>query len=158
LKLFQVCRLRNLPIVTFINKLDREGRDPLDLLDEIEKVLGIPTTPVSWPIGQGSEFQGVYDRWVKELLLYPRGDDPTNRDRPKVQLSSTDDPKLLETIGERARQQLLDELSLLDSAGTPWDREAFLAGRLSPVFFGSALNDFGVEPFLARFLELSPSP
>jgi len=156
IKLFEVCRMRRLPIVTFVNKLDRNGRDPLDILDEIEKVLGIPAAPVTWPIGSGSDFQGIFDRWSRQLLRYKRG---AGRDaRPEALAVDLGDPALVASVGERAHQQLIEELELLDAAGEAFDREAFLKGEVTPVFFGSAVNDFGVEPFLRRFLELAPPP
>ena len=156
IKLFQVCRMRKLPIVTFVNKLDRAGRDPLDLLDEVEKVLGIPTSPANWPIGSGSDFQGIYDRWGKRLLRYERGEGRgMKRTAEEVELG---DPALVEALGPRAHARLVEELELQETAGLPFDRDLFLSGELTPVFFGSAVNDFGVEPFLERFLALAPAP
>jgi peptide chain release factor 3 len=157
IKLFEVCRMRRIPIVTFINKLDRAGRDPLDILDEIERVLGIPTTPVFWPIGSGPDFKGVYDRWSRHLLVYERGQARGTRQTP-VAVTSVDDPAVVAALGSAAHRQLVDELDLLDTAGNVFDRAAFLRGEITPVFFGSAMNDFGVEPFLERFLELAPQP
>ena len=156
IKLFQVCRMRKIPIATFVNKMDRAGRDPFDLMDEIEKVLGIPCSPATWPIGSGPDFQGVYDRWSKKLLRYERGE--TKGEKLEAETFELDDPALVEEIGSKAHAQLVEELAMLDAAGMPFDRELFLAGELTPVFFGSALNDFGVEPFLAEFLELAPGP
>lgn len=156
IKLFQVCRMRGIPIVTFINKMDREGRDPLELLSEIEEVLGIPTSPATWPVGQGKNFVGVYDRWHKRLMKFERADGGSNR-VPVID-GDLDDPTLKNEIGARAYEDLRDALELLDGAGAPFDREAFLAGKLSPVFFGSALTNFGVEPFLDAFIHLAPAP
>ncbi|MEO8603064.1 MAG: peptide chain release factor 3 [bacterium] len=156
IKLFQVCRARQMPIVTFINKLDRHGREPMDLLDEIERVLDMPCSPINWPIGSGPEFQGVYDRDSHQLLRFERGASAAHK--AAMQVASLDDPALRQTIGAHAHQQLLDEIALLQGAGTGFDLEAFRAGMLSPVFFGSALTNFGIEPFLDRFLELAPSP
>ena len=156
IKLFQVCRMRKIPIVTFINKMDREGRDPLDLLDEVERVLGIPTSPVNWPVGQGQAFQGVYDRWSKTLLRFERVDG--GAERAPMEVSSLDDPALREALGETTSNRLADELSLLEHAGNAFSTEAFLAGEVTPVFFGSAMTNFGVEPFLDRFVELAPPP
>ncbi|MHB1048426.1 MAG: peptide chain release factor 3 [Thermoanaerobaculia bacterium] len=156
IKLFQVCRMRKIPIATFVNKMDRAGRDPFDLMDEIEKVLGIPCSPATWPIGSGPDFQGVYDRWSKKLLRYERGE--TKGEKLAAETFDLGDPSLVEEIGEKAHAQLVEELAMLDAAGMPFDRDLFLAGELTPVFFGSALNDFGVEPFLAEFLELAPGP
>ena len=156
IKLFQVCRLRGLPIVTFVNKMDRHGREPLDLLDEIEKVLGIPCSPATWPIGQGSDFQGVFDRWGKRLLRFERNEFGTRRAR--VEVSDIDDPELENELGTRAHQQLMGELELLDAAGNTFDQARFLAGEITPVFFGSAMTNFGVEPFLETFTNLAPAP
>ena len=156
IKLFQVCRMRGIPIVTFINKMDREGRDPLELLSEIEEVLGIPTSPATWPVGQGKAFCGVYDRWHHRLLKFERAEGGSNR-VPIIE-SSLDDPALKNEIGDRLYGDLRDALELLDGAGDDFDREKFLSGQLSPVFFGSALTNFGVEPFLDAFINLAPAP
>ena len=156
IKLFKVCRMRGIPIVTFINKMDREGRDPLELLSEIEDVLGIPTSPATWPVGQGKNFVGVYDRWNKRLLKFERAAGGSNR-VPIVE-GSPDDPALKSEIGQRAYDDLKDGLELLDGAGSDFDRDAFLSGQMSPVFFGSALTNFGVEPFLDSFIGLAPAP
>jgi peptide chain release factor 3 len=157
IKLFEVCRLRRIPIVTFMNKLDRAGQDPLDLMDEIERILGIPCHPVTWPIGSGPDFQGVYDRWGKTLLRYERGDAAKGERVASLNVTSLDDPDFVESLGASAHATLKEELDLLE-AGHPFDHETFLEGGITPVFFGSASNDFGVEPFLKRFLELAPAP
>ncbi len=156
IKLFEVCRMRRLPIVTFINKMDRHGREPLDLLDEIERVLGIPCSPANWPIGSGPEFQGVYDRWSRQLLRFDRAESGAHK--AAMQMASLEDPALRNAIGGHAHGQLTEELDLLHGAGTGFDRDAFAAGELTPVFFGSALTNFGVEPFLDRLVELAPPP
>ncbi len=156
IKLFEVCRMRRIPIVTFVNKMDREGRDPLDLLDEIEQVLGIPASPASWPIGSGPGFQGVYDRWNQQVLLFERGERAAHK--AAMQVSSLDDPAFRDAIGDRAHDRLSDSLALLHGAGTGFDNDAFRNGELTPVFFGSALTNFGVEPFLDQFIELAPPP
>jgi peptide chain release factor 3 len=156
IKLFEVCRMRRLPIVTFINKMDREGRDPLDLLDEIERVLGIPASPATWPIGAGASFQGVYDRWTPRVLLFDRGERAAHKAAMRV--SSLDDPAVRDAVGDRAHERLADSLALLHGAGTDFDDDAFRRGEVTPVFFGSALTNFGVEPFLDQFLELAPPP
>jgi peptide chain release factor 3 len=156
IKLFQVCRLRGIPIVTFMNKLDRHGREPLELLDEVERILGIPCAPVNWPIGSGPTFQGVFDRWSSKLLAFERSQGGA-RPAP-VAAASLHDERLREAIGAGAHAQLLDELALLEGAGHDFDREKFLAGQITPVFFGSAMTNFGVEPFLERFVELAPPP
>ncbi len=157
IKLFEVCRMRRIPIVTFINKLDRAGKDPLDLMDEIERILGIPCHPVTWPIGSGPDFQGVYDRWGKTLLRYERGDAAKGTRVAPVAVTSLDDPGFVASLGPSAHATLKDELELLES-GHAFDQAAFLAGEVTPVFFGSAVNDFGVEPFLEKFLDLAPPP
>jgi peptide chain release factor 3 len=156
IKLFEVCRARRLPIVTFINKLDRHGREPLDLLDDIERVLGMPCSPLNWPIGAGPEFQGVYDRETDRLLRFERGESAAHR--AAMEVRSIDDPALRQAIGSAAHAQLLDEIALLLGAGTDFDMRDFRAGEVSPVFFGSALTNFGIEPFLDRFLALAPPP
>jgi peptide chain release factor 3 len=156
IKLFEVCRMRGIPIVTFINKLDRPGKAPLDLLHEIETVLGIPCTPMTWPVGMGPRFRGVYDRKKKEFLRFQEGEDIGHK--AAMELASIDDPKLEEEIGEAQHKELKDELELLDAAGNAFDNDAFLAGKVTPVFFGSAMNNFGVEPFLGAFIDLCPQP
>jgi peptide chain release factor 3 len=156
IKLFQVCRMRGVPITTFINKLDRLGRPPLELLDEIEKVLGIPCAPVNWPVGSGPGFLGVYDRERREVLRFERAEGGERR--APLRTCSPDDPSLKASLGESGHQELLDEIALLDTAGAAFDMEKFLAGQLSPVFFGSAMTNFGIEPFLDRFVDLAPAP
>ncbi|ALA54534.1 peptide chain release factor 3 [Shouchella clausii] len=155
-KLFKVCRLRNIPIFTFINKLDRQGRDPFELMEELENLLGIRSYPMGWPIGMGQSFKAVYDRHQQKLELY-------NPDNPKaidtIQLSGPDDPKLDEAIGdEQLVRQFREELELLDVAGDEYDKERIDKGELTPVFFGSAISSFGVQTFLDHFLKLSPAP
>ncbi len=155
-KLFEVCRQRNLPILTFINKMDRPGREPLELLDEIERVLNLPVAPMNWPIGSGAEFQGVYDLQNQHVLLFERT--TGGRFRAPVQVTDLYDPLLSQLVGEHACRQLRDEAELLAGAGVSFAAEQFLSGELSPVFFGSALNNFGVEPFLEALIALAPSP
>lgn len=155
-KLFEVCRLRHIPILTFINKLDHDGRDPFDLLDEIERVLGLSAAPLNWPIGSGPTFQGVYDMRTQAVLRFEKTQHGAYR--APVQLSDLDDPTLTALLGEAAHMQLREEIDLLAGAGAAFDQDQFLAGNVTPVFFGSALNNFGVEPFLAALLELAPAP
>ena len=153
-KLFKVCAMRHIPIFTFINKMDRETRDPLELCEEVEKELGIDTYAVNWPIGCGKEFKGVYDRQKARILLF------TGEGRGKKAASTEvrlDDPALKDMIGEERWRTLRDEVELL-GAGREYDLEAIRAGKLSPVFFGSALTNFGVEPFLEHFLEMTTPP
>lgn len=154
-KLFKVCVMRNIPIFTFINKMDREARDPFDLLEEIEKELGIQTYPMNWPIGSGKEFKGVYDREQRAILSFTANNG--QREVESVQ-ADLDDPNLGQLIGEEHRQTLVDDIELLDGASADFDMELVRTGKLSPVFFGSALTNFGVEPFLKEFLRLTPPP
>lgn len=154
-KLFKVCAMRHIPIFTFINKMDRESRNPFDLLEEIENELGIPTYPVNFPISSGKDFRGVYDRNKKHIISFEATGGHHKLDSTEVDLS---DPKLGELIGEQNRTSLMDDIELLDMAGDEFDIEAVHNGRLSPVFFGSALTNFGVEPFLENFLQMTPPP
>jgi peptide chain release factor 3 len=156
-KLFHVCRLRGTPIVTFVNKMDRPSRDAFSLMGEVEEVLGIHTVPVTWPIGSGDLFQGVYHRDQKRVLRFERGEGG-NAARAGVKVGGIADPELDSLIGEEPAETLRGEVELLDEAGEDFDREHFLAGELTPVFFGSALSSFGVEPFLQSFEELCPPP
>lgn len=155
-KLFEVCRQRGLPILTFINKLDHPGRDPLELLDEIEQVLALRVSPMNWPIGSGTDFQGVYELQNHRVLLFQRT--AHGQFRAPLQVTDLYDPLLEATIGSRAYRQLREDAELLAGAGAPFDQTEFLNGTLTPVFFGSALNNFGVEPFLGALIELAPSP
>lgn len=154
-KLFQVCRMRGIPIFTFINKLDRDGRDPFELLEELEQVLGIRSCPMNWPIGMGRLLCGVYDRSKTQVELF-QGDHHDHIEIKKV--TGYNDPAILEMAGESLHDQLCQELELLDVAGDPFDLEQVLRGELTPVFFGSAINNFGVQTFLENFLQLAPAP
>jgi peptide chain release factor 3 len=156
-KLFHVCRLRGTPIVTFVNKLDRPARDPFSLMAEVEEVLGLHTVPFTWPIGSGDLFQGVYDRGSKQVLRFERGEQG-HASKAIVQTRGIDDPTLDELLGDEPASTLRDEIELLDGAGETYDRDRFLSGDLTPVFFGSALSSFGVEPFLEAFKDLCPPP
>ena len=154
-KLFKVCAMRHIPIFTFINKMDRETKDPFDLLDEVERELGIETYAMNWPIGCGKDFQGVYDREKAELLFFSGVNGKSRADKLEVNLY---DPKVAELLGsEQKARQLIDDVELL-SAGREMDAQAVENGQLSPVFFGSALTNFGIEPFLEAFLKLPPPP
>lgn len=157
-KLFHVCRMKGIPIVTFVNKLDRPSRDPFNLMAEVEEVLSIPTVPVTWPIGNGDRFQGVYERETKRVLRFERDAYQGAAKRAQVSIAGLDDPNLDERIGAEAAAELRDEVVLMEEAGERFERDRFLAGELTPVFFGSALSNFGVEPFLAAFKDLCPSP
>ncbi len=153
-KLFKVCALRHIPIFTFINKMDRETRDPLALCEEVERELGIDTYPVNWPIGCGREFQGVYDREEGHILFFS---DEGHAKKAQVTRVDLEDPAVGEIIGETRWETLREEVELL-GAGRDFDLEAVRAGKLSPVFFGSALTNFGVEPFLKAFLRMTTPP
>ena len=156
-KLFKVCAMRSIPIFTFINKMDHEARDPFDLLDELENEFGIRTYPMNWPISCGVDFRGIYDRMEKNVLTY--SDSHAGRSRlESIAIKLDDKEKLLEYVEENLIETLKEETDLLDAAGEEFDLELVKKGKLSPVFFGSALNNFGVEQFLETFLTLSCSP
>jgi peptide chain release factor 3 len=157
IKLFQVCRMRGIPIVTFINKMDRVGKDPFDLMDEIERVLGVPCSPANWPLGRGTAFVGVHDRWAGKLLRFDRQDGGGARQVPMTEID-WDDPELAEALGPTALARTREEVELLETAGNPFDAERFRSGQVTPVFFGSAMNNFGLEPFLDQFVDLAQSP
>ena len=154
-KLFKVCVMRHIPIFTFINKMDRESRNPFDLMEQIESELGIQTYPVNWPIGSGKEFKGVYDRDKKHIISFEASGGQHQVAATEVDLS---DPSLDSLIGEDLHSTLCDDIELLDGASYEFDIEKVRKGELSPVFFGSALTNFGVEPFLENFLEMTTSP
>ena len=156
-KLFKVCAMRHIPIFTFVNKLDREARDPYELMEQLETEFGIGTYPMNWPIGSGDEFRGVYDREKQAVWVY--SDFHKGKERiHAVACDLSDTQKLDEMVGQRLRTQLQDDVELLDGAGAEFDLDAVRAGKLSPVFFGSALMNFGVEQFLESFLEMTTSP
>ncbi len=158
-KLFKVCLLRDIPIFTFINKMDREARDPFDLMEEIENELGIRTCPVNWPIGCGKEFKGVYDRRKGEILAFRANSEQANGQKAvKAIEMELDDENLDDLIGSAHREKLAEDIELLDGAGDDLDLEQVRHGKLSPVFFGSALTNFGVEPFLEEFLRMTTPP
>lgn len=154
-KLFKVCVMRHIPIFTFVNKMDRESRNPFDLMEQIESELGIQTYPVNWPIGLGKEFKGVYDRDKKHIISFEASGGQHQVAATEVDLS---DPSLDSLIGEDLHSTLCDDIELLDGASYEFDIEKVRKGELSPVFFGSALTNFGVEPFLENFLEMTTSP
>ncbi|QIB69529.1 peptide chain release factor 3 [Aminipila butyrica] len=151
-KLFKVCSMRGIPIFTFINKMDREAMDPLESMEELEEVLGLPSVAVTWPIGCGLNFQGIYDRLENTVYLYKAG--------KTIQLGENGvfGPELEEHLTINNLNSLRAEIELIEGAGNEFDVNAIAAGKLSPVFFGSALADFGVTPFLNHFLQLSPAP
>ncbi len=157
-KLFKVCTLRHIPIFTFVNKLDREARDPFELMEEIETVLGIGTYPMNWPIGCGINFRGVFDRQTRKVIAFDS--DGRGNSAKKVQEIEAElgDEALDELIRKDNHENLMDDIELLDGAGDELNLEDVRSGKLSPVFFGSALTNFGVEPFLKGFLELTSTP
>ncbi len=154
-KLFKVCVMRHIPIFTFVNKMDRESRNPFDLMEQIESELGIQTYPVNWPIGSGKEFKGVYDRDKKHIISFEASGGQHQVAATEVDLS---DPSLDSLIGENLHSTLCDDIELLNGASYEFNIEKVRKGELSPVFFGSALTNFGVEPFLENFLEMTTSP
>jgi peptide chain release factor 3 len=154
-KLLEVCRLRHTPIMTFINKLDREGREPLDLLDDIESNLKIQCAPMTWPIGMGKRFQGTYQLYTRELTFFdPAADRGTGQ---IVTVKGLSDPRLDELLGSQV-EELRNDVELLEGAAHPFEQEAYLAGLQTPVFFGSAINTFGVQQLLDTFVEHAPPP
>ncbi|HEX7339376.1 MAG TPA: peptide chain release factor 3 [Rhodanobacteraceae bacterium] len=156
IKLMEVCRLRDTPIMSFINKLDREGRDPIELMDEVESVLGIACAPITWPIGMGKRLKGVYHMLTDEVHLFEPGKNHTRQNA--VIFKGLDHPELAERIGATALADLHDELELVHGATPAFDADAYRAGKLTPVFFGSAVNNFGVQLLLDFFVEHAPSP
>src|SRR5271167_247797 len=156
LKLFEVCRLRDVPIITFVNKMDRESRDPFDLFDEIEQSLALDVTPASWPIGMGRDFLGTYDLFADALLLFERG--VHDRVTEPVRCSGLDDPKLPRLLPKEALAKLREEVEMAKGLCPPFDPQAYREGHLTPVFFGSALNNFGVRELLRGVAELAPPP
>ena len=155
-KLVEVCRMRNIPIIVFINKLDREGKDAFDLLDEVEQKLGLTVTPLSFPIGMGYDFKGIYNIWGKKLNLF--SGDKKQVVSEGVEFSDVNNPELDGMIGEKAANQLREELELAIEVYPDFDLEAYRSGQQQPVFFGSALNNFGVKELLDCFIEIAPSP
>jgi peptide chain release factor 3 len=156
IKLFKVCRDRGIPIVTVVNKMDRPARAPLDLMDEVEKVLGITIVPASWPIGSGDGFRGVYSLKEKHVLLFERT--AHNATKASVQTTGPTDPKLRELLGDRAHDRLLEDLEMVETCVVPFTLDAFLRQEISPMFFCSALVNFGVETILQHFLAIAPAP
>ena len=155
-KLFEVCRQRGVPIFTFMNKLDRPARDPLSLLDELERVLGIHAYPMNWPLGDGREFRGVFDRPAKQVHYFERV--PSGAYRAPVSVHDLSDPMVREQMAPDLYRRVADELAMLEGAGAAFHHGDVLAGKLTPVFFGSAVNNFGVQMLLDSFLELAPAP
>jgi peptide chain release factor 3 len=157
-KLFKVCRQRGIPIFTFMNKMDRPGLDPLDLMNELENVLGIQSVPVVWPIGEGGDrFRGVYDRTTGEVHLFERTEHGAYK-APVQAADLSDADTLIPLLGQEQYEKLRDDIELLDIAGEPLDQGKIDRGEISPVFFGSAVTNFGVELFLRRFIGMAPTP
>ena len=154
-KLCEICAMRKTPIITFINKLDREGREPVDLLDQVEEELGVAVCPMSWPVGRGREFRGVYSVPEKRLVFF----DPHGRQggEGSVEISGLEDP-LLDRMAGSSAARLREEIALVQGVYPPFDRKAYLEGKLTPVFFGSALNNFGVRELLDCFVDIAPPP
>ncbi len=155
-KLFEVCKRRGVPIFTFMNKLDRPAREPLDLLDQLESILGIPTCPMVYPLGMGAEFRGVYDRFGKQVHLFERT--VGGAYRAPLEISDLDSPEVRQRLDDATFAKTREEIEMLDMAGAPFDPAAVLRGELSPVFFGSAANNFGVQLLLDGFLKYSAEP
>ncbi|ABC81882.1 peptide chain release factor 3 [Anaeromyxobacter dehalogenans] len=161
-KLFRVCRQRSIPIFTFVNKMDRPGRDAFELIGEVESVLGIGVYPITWPVFRSGVFRGVYHRMARRVYLFDadhaNSSSTTGAERPPVEVTGIDDPMLREALDDAGYDRLRAEADLLDAAGDGFDRARFEAGELSPMFFGSAVNNFGLEAFLETFSELMPPP
>jgi peptide chain release factor 3 len=155
-KLVEVCRMRAIPMIVFINKLDREGKDAFDLMDEVEQKLGLRVTPLTFPIGMGYDFQGIYNIWEKNVKLFVEED--KQHKGTAIQYDDLNDPALAQAIGEKALTALNDELELVEGVYPSFDQEAYLNSQLQPVFFGSALNNFGVQELLNCFIDIAPAP
>lgn len=156
-KLFKVCKQRHIPIFTFVNKLDRYGKAPIDLMDELENVLGIRSYPMNWPVGSDGRYQGVYDRQKKQVELFSADTTHGQKARQSVTMR-IDDPALRDALDADTYQALLDDIDLLDAAGESFDLERVAHGDLTPMFFGSAMTNFGVQNFLEEYLRLAPAP
>ncbi|MBU4372537.1 MAG: peptide chain release factor 3, partial [Proteobacteria bacterium] len=154
-KLMEVCRMRNTPIMTFINKLDRDGMAPMELLANIEDKLQIECAPLSWPIGMGKDFKGVYNLYRKSLHIFTPGKD--SRKETGITINDLEDPRLDELLGSQA-ERLREEIALIEGAANPFSHEEYLKGNQTPVFFGSAINNFGVRELLDAFVEMAPAP
>ncbi|MDR0193639.1 MAG: peptide chain release factor 3, partial [Myroides sp.] len=155
-KLVEVCRMRNIPMIVFINKLDREGRDAFELMDEVEQKLHLKVTPLSFPIGMGYDFKGIYNIWEKNINLF--SEDSRKNIEETINISDLSSPELDKLVGEKSANTLRDELEIIEGIYPEFDREAYINGELQPVFFGSALNNFGVRELLDCFIQIAPSP
>lgn len=156
IKLFHVCKMRGIPIFTFVNKMDRASKDPFELMEEIERVLGIRSYPMNWPIGVEGDFKGVYNRNLAQIELFNGGGHGQTAVASTV--GSVDDRIFAELLGEHYHNRLCEEIELLDMAGDEFDKRKVMKGDLTPIFFGSAMTNFGVQPFLEEFLKLAPPP
>ncbi|TNE55079.1 MAG: peptide chain release factor 3 [Bacteroidetes bacterium] len=155
-KLMEVCRMRNTPVIIFVNKMDRDGKDAITLLDELEEKLDIRVRPLTWPIGMGDRFQGVYNIYDRQLNLFQANKTKISKDI--ISISDVSSSELDEIIGNEAADELREELEMIDAIYDDFDRETYLSGEVAPVFFGSAVNNFGVQELLDTFIEISPSP
>lgn len=155
-KLFEVCARRGVPIFTFMNKMDRPARDPIGLLDELEAVLGIRSVAMNWPLGSGVEFRGVYDRAAREVHLFERS--VGGKYRAAVNVTGLEDPLVRGALDEAVYRQVCEQIEMIEMAGSAFDHSLVLGGKLSPVFFGSGVNNFGVQLLLDSFLRYSPPP
>lgn len=155
-KLVEVCRMRNIPMIVFINKLDREGKDAFDLMDEVEQKLHLKVTPLSFPIGMGLDFKGIYNIWEKNINLF--NEDSRKKIDDTIRISDLNSEELDQLIGQNSASSLREELEIIEEIYPDFDREAYIKGELQPVFFGSALNNFGVRELLDCFIQIAPSP
>lgn len=155
-KLVEVCKMRNIPMLVFINKMDREGKDAFDLMDEVEQKLGLKVTPLSWPIGIGATFKGIYNIWEKNIQLFTS--DNKQKISEAISFENLEDPELESIIGDSYAANLRNEIELISEVYPEFSQEEYMAGRLQPVFFGSALNNFGVRELLDAFVEIAPNP
>ena len=156
IKLMEVCRLRDTPILTFINKLDREGREPIDLLDEVESMLNIECSPITWPIGMGKSFKGVFHLLEDKIYLFESGKNTKIGDNTIIE--GVDNPQLDELLGKEFAQEAREEIELISGTTNPFSLDSFLEGKQTPVFFGSAINNFGIENLLDGFIKYAPTP
>jgi peptide chain release factor 3 len=156
-KLVEVCRMRKTPVIVFVNKMDRPGKEAFDLIDEIEQKLHLNARPLSWPIGMGDRFQGVYNLFEQQLVLF-RPDNKQGRPEETIKFDDLNDPELVEMVGEAAAEELRSEVKMINGVYPPFEKEEYLSGDLSPVFFGSAVNNFGVKELLDCFVEIAPTP
>ena len=155
-KLVEVCRMRNIPMIVFINKMDREGKDAFDLLDEVEQKLGLRVVPLSFPIGMGYDFKGIYNIWEQNINLFSGSEKTQISDTVKIE--DINSPDLDQLVGDKSANTLREELELIEEVYPSFERDSYLKGDLQPVFFGSALNNFGVRELLDCFVSIAPSP